>query len=86
MILLERLLVRQIGAIEDVDFRFEAMGTHILRTSVEEALDVREALRFALFGDSAIPSDRRPGGYAAVSIVVGGVTYIIERLIGQDRL
>ncbi len=86
MILLERLLVHQIGAVKDVDFRFAAMGTHILRTSVEEALSVREALRFALFGDSALPSDRRPGGYAAVSIVVGGVTYTIERQIGHDRM
>ena len=86
MILIERLLVHQIGAIKNVDLRFAAMGTHILRTSVEEALGIREALRFALFGDSAIPSDRRPGGYAALSIVVGGITYIIERQIGDDRM
>ena len=84
MILLERLIAHEIGVIDHADLHFAARGRHLIASTPEEALGLSNALRFALFGDEGCPINRTAGSFAAISIVVGGTTYAIERHIGTD--
>jgi len=84
MILLERLIAHEIGAIDHAEIHFTARGHLLIASTPEEALGLRNALRFALFGDEGCLINRTAGSFAAISIVAGGTTYEIERHIGSD--
>ncbi len=84
MIFLERLVAHHLGEIDDVDFAFMPRGHHLIDAPPTAAATLSAALRCALFGDVAPGFGGREGALVGASIVVGGVTYAIERRIAGD--
>lgn len=81
MILLERLTVREFGALRRVEMEFEPTGRHLVTAGPEESRLLRLALTTCLFGAPEELRARYDGASIECAIVVNGRPLTIRRTL-----
>ena len=81
MILLERLTIRELGALHRVELDFQPQGHHLITVSDGQAQVVREALMTCLFGPADGLRARSDGAMVECVLAVGGRPVTVRRTL-----
>ncbi len=88
MILLERLTVRELGALHRVDLEFQPQGHHLIAVPGDQAQALRAALMTCLYGPSDGMRARSDGAVVECTLAAAGRPMTIRRTLsatGRDE-
>ncbi len=81
MILLERLAIRELGALHRVELAFQPRGRHLITVADRQAQVVREALMTCLFGPADGLRARSDGAMVECVLAAGGRPVTVRRTL-----
>ena len=81
MILLERLAIRELGALHRVELEFQPQGHHLITVADSQAQVVREALMTCLFGPADGLRARSDGAMVECVLAAGGRPVTVRRTL-----
>ena len=88
MILLERLTVRELGALHRVDLEFQPQGHHLITMQGEQAQALHAALMTCLYGPSDSMRAQSDGAVVECKLAAGGRPITVRRTLratGRDE-